>query len=80
MLCMPADVLLLACSRDKAYVPGAEPKADMGHLNKELMELVDSLRPKSDERQRQRCTLRSLPFHFRPWSCESWSVSCRLLM
>lgn len=47
----------LSCtSRDKAYVPGAKPKADMEQLNKELLELVESLRPKPEECQRQRYT------------------------
>jgi len=40
-------------SRDKAYVPGAKPKADMSALDKELQELVAELLPTPEERQRQ---------------------------
>lgn len=55
-------VFLRCCSRDKAYVPGAKPKADMAQLDKELAELVDSLRPKPEECQRQTFAPHSLPF------------------
>jgi hypothetical protein len=45
---------VLACSsRDKAYVPGAKPKADMAVLDKELQDLVAELQPSPEERQRQ---------------------------
>ena len=50
---------VLRCgSRDKAYVPGAKPKAELEALDKELLELVAELQPTPEERQRQqvRCT------------------------
>ncbi len=54
----------LSCtSRDKAYVPGAKPKADMEQLNNELLELVESLRPKPEECQRQWYTPCSRTLH-----------------
>ena len=43
---------------DKAYVPGAKPRADMGVLNTELLDLVQSLRPSAEEKVRfawQKC-------------------------
>ena len=71
MVCITACVLygslaaiwqvthVLRCgSRDKAYVPGAKPKAELEVLDKELLELVAELQPTPEERQRQqvRCT------------------------
>ena len=45
---------VLRCrSRDKAYVPGAKPKAELEALDKELLELVAELQPTPEERQRQ---------------------------
>ena len=45
---------MLPChSRDKAYVPGAKPKAELEALDKELLELVAELQPTPEERQRQ---------------------------
>ncbi len=45
---------MLRCnSRDKAYVPGAKPKAELEALDKELLELVAELQPTPEERQRQ---------------------------
>lgn len=43
----------VACSRDKAYVPGAKPKAETAQLDKELLELVEKLRPTEEEKQHQ---------------------------
>ena len=40
-------------SRDKAYVPGAKPKAVMETLDMELQQLVAELQPTPKERQRQ---------------------------
>ena len=56
--------MLAYSSRDKAYVPGAKPKADMAVLDKELQDLVAELQPSPEERQRQQV----LPKH---WQCSS---------
>ena len=61
---------MLACSsRDKAYVPGAKPMADMAVLDKELQDLVAELQPSPEERQRQQV----LPKH---WQCNSMLSEC----
>ena len=71
-------------SRDKAYVPGAKPKADMSALDKELQELVAELQPTPEERQRQLVW----PFtclHYsqlQPWEWQApwgFSAACKYL-
>jgi DNA polymerase sigma len=47
-------------SRDKAYVLGAKPKADMAQLDAELVELVQRLRPTEEEKKRQNDALEAV--------------------